>query len=83
MIIICDSPDVLVLPLWTLLLKEVVHHDAAHAVTDLKAKDMFDLIPLTITNLATFSILALNYIKRLIPVQLFSLPFCSFPQPTI
>ena len=30
------SPDVLLLPLWTLLLKEVVHHDAAHAMAHLK-----------------------------------------------
>ena len=34
----------LFLPLWTLLLQEVVHQYAAHAMTDLKAKDMFELI---------------------------------------
>ena len=30
------EPDVLLLPLWTLLLQEVVDHDAAHAVAHLK-----------------------------------------------
>ena len=44
------SPDVLLLPLWTLLLKEVVHHDAAHAMAHLK-HDWFNFKTMNIFNL--------------------------------
>ena len=75
MIIIYDSPDVLVLPLWTLLLKEVVHHDAAHAMAHLKQRKYMFRVDLRLF----FKIFYVR-LSATLPKLLFSLPSHSFPQ---